>query len=109
MGKAILILSFLLFSVGMHAQIDSNEIIAKPEKVKVFPNPASNILNILGLQNSDNATILISDIYGNTVLQHQWQIKNRALNIPVAALSKGIYMISIQSEEQTIQTKFYKQ
>ncbi|MFH6602421.1 T9SS type A sorting domain-containing protein [Maribacter algicola] len=80
----------------------------KTEKVKVFPNPATNVVNVLGLSNSLKADIIVSDIYGNIVLQHQWQIKNQALNLPISNLEPGIYMISIRSQEQHIKTKFYK-
>ena len=78
------------------------------QKVKVFPNPADNVVNILGLINSDKADIQISDVYGNVVLRHQWRIKNNALNIPIVNLSSGIYIVTIISHEQKIQTKFYK-
>jgi len=79
------------------------------EKIKVFPNPATSVINILGLKDAPKASILISDVYGNTALHYQWEIKNNALNIPIADLEKGIYMISIQSQEQQIKTKFYKE
>lgn len=78
------------------------------EKITIFPNPATNVINVLGLKNTRNAIILISDLYGTTLLNHQWEIKNNALNIPVANLEGGIYLLSIQSEEQNIKTKFYK-
>ncbi len=80
----------------------------QPEKVKVFPNPATNVVNVLGLLNSMKADIVVSDIYGNIVLKHQWQIKNKALNLPISNLEPGIYMISIRSQEQHVKTKFYK-
>ena len=79
------------------------------KKVKVFPNPATNVVNILGLKNSRRAEISISDSYGNTVLEHRWAIKNNALNIPITSLNSGIYIVTIRSQEQQIQTKFYKQ
>lgn len=78
-------------------------------KVKVFPNPATNVVNILGIKNSNRAEIQIIDAYGNAVLQHRWAIKNNALNIPVTSLDSGIYIVTIRSEEQQVQTKFYKQ
>lgn len=78
------------------------------QKVKVFPNPATNVVNILGLKNSDRADIIISDVYGNSHLQYQWQIKTNALNIPIASLNTGIYIVTIISQEQKVQTKFYK-
>ena len=91
------------------AQSDSGTKPEVIEKIKVFPNPATNVINVLGLQNSDEALIRVSDIYGNTLLQHRWEIKNNALNIPVAHLEKGIYLIAIQTETYKVQTKFYKQ
>ncbi|WP_281542306.1 T9SS type A sorting domain-containing protein [Maribacter aestuarii] len=91
------------------AQSDSGTIPVVSENIKVFPNPATNVINVLGLQNSNKAFISISDIYGNTLLQHQWEIKNNALNIPIAPLERGIYLITIQTEAYSFQTKFYKQ
>ncbi len=87
---------------------DTNELNSN-EKIKVFPNPATNIINVLGLQNSSSSLIKVLDVYGNTVLEHRWAIKNNAVNIPIANLEKGIYLISIRANERTIQTKFYKQ
>lgn len=81
----------------------------KTQKVKVFPNPATNVVNILGLQNSNRAAILITDAYGNAMLEYHWEIKNNALNIPVTSLNSGIYIVTIRSVEQQVQTKFYKQ
>ena len=81
----------------------------KTQKVIVFPNPATNVVNILGLHNSSRAAISITDTYGTLVLQHRWEIKNNALNIPITSLNSGIYIVTIRSEEQQVRTKFYKQ
>lgn len=78
------------------------------QKLKVFPNPATNVVNIFGLKNSNKADIIISDVYGSIQLKHQWRIKNNALNIPIARLNSGIYIVTISSQEQQIQLKFYK-
>ncbi len=110
MKKYIILTLFLFLFVGT-GLAQSNEILnaVQSEQIKVFPNPATSIINVLGLQNSKSAAIVVSDVYGNVVLQHNWEIKNKALNIPVANLQKGIYVIFIQSSEQNVQTKFYKQ
>ncbi|MUH38077.1 T9SS C-terminal target domain-containing protein [Zobellia amurskyensis] len=79
------------------------------KKVKVFPNPASNVVNLLGLKNTAKANISIMDIYGNTVLSHQWEIRRNAISIPVSSLDSGAYIINIHSNEEKICTKFYKQ
>ncbi|KAG1657601.1 DNA polymerase I [Nymphon striatum] len=78
------------------------------KKIKVFPNPATNVVNVLGLINSSRATIIVSDISGNEVLAHQWAIRNNAVSIPVPNLNSGIYVVRIESKEQRVQTKFYK-
>ncbi|MFX0555496.1 T9SS type A sorting domain-containing protein [Maribacter sp. CXY002] len=78
------------------------------EKVTIFPNPATSVINILGLKNTSQASIIITDIYGSTVINYKWEIKKNALNIPIANLNQGIYLLSIKSEEEVIQKKFYK-
>lgn len=78
------------------------------QKIKVFPNPATNVVTIFGLKNSAKAKIHILDAYGNLMLEYQWAIKNNALNIPIARLRAGIYIVSIISAEQKVKTKFYK-
>jgi len=108
--KRILFLFFFAFTLSFTAQAQREEgktVVA--QKVKVFPNPATNVVNVLGLQNSERAEIVVSDAYGNIALQHRWGIKNNALNIPISGLDAGIYIITIRSKEQQVQTKFYKQ
>ncbi len=77
-------------------------------KIKVFPNPATNVVNVLGLKNTPKADIVISDIYGNTVSAYQWAVRRNALNIPISTLEPGAYSITIFSEDQRVRTKFYK-
>ena len=109
MKKLVLILGLFFLTVSGRSQEGSPEQTAAQNKIKLFPNPATNVINVLGLENSARADILISDVYGNPVLQHQWRIKNNALSIPVAHLEKGVYLIIINSLEQKVRTKFYKQ
>ena len=110
MKNYIYTLLVLLSFVGtVKAQYDNSLPTEPNKKIKVFPNPATNIINVLGFLNSMNAIIIVSDVYGNSVLKHHWEVKNNALNIPIANLKKGIYLISIVSKEQHVQTKFYKQ
>lgn len=112
MKKAFYTLFLLLFCAFGLAQTDeTNSSWTEThtiQKVKVFPNPATNVVNILGLKNSSKADILVSDIYGNIALNHQWRIKNNALNIPISTLETGIYVVKIHSQEQNITIKFYK-
>lgn len=114
MKKLLIIVFLLLGSQLSHSQ--STETLSIPgekekvaeQKIKVFPNPATNVVNILGLQNSSKANITISDISGNIMLQHKWAIRNNSLSIPIPNLNAGIYVVRIESDEQKMQTKFYK-
>jgi len=110
MTKVPACLFFLVLStLCLNAQQDVNSVDRNYQsEIKVFPNPATNVVNLLGLKNSSKADILISDISGNIIQQYRWEIRNNALNIPIATLNPGIYIISISSKEQSLQTKFYK-
>ncbi|WP_373518882.1 T9SS type A sorting domain-containing protein [Pricia sp.] len=116
MKKYFSLLLLLTITLIGNAQSDTSESepTAKTQravepKVKVFPNPATNVVNVLGLRNTEKADIIISDIYGNTVSSHQWAIRRNALNIPIATLRPGAYIIRVHSDEQQVRTKFYKQ
>ena len=100
--KKIIFLLALILSFTAMAQEET-------EKVKVFPNPAIHIVNVLGLVNSPTSHISITDIHGNTVAFHQWEIKNNSVNLPVSKLDPGMYLISIRSSAQNVRVKFLKQ
>ena len=112
MKKTISILVLMFFCAFGFGQVNFDSLAIQEnktiKKIKVFPNPATNVVNILGLINSTKADILVSDVYGNALLKHQWHIKNNAINIPIATLEPGIYMVTIISQEQKVQTRFYK-
>lgn len=100
--RSLLVVIFFFFTLNSNGQSNSNT------AIKVFPNPATNVVNVLGLQNSNTSNITILDTYGNIVLRHTWEIKNNAINIPISSLTSGIYVITIHSKEQQVQTRFYK-
>lgn len=102
--KQFFIILFFAVLCGIEAYAQSNS-----TDIKIFPNPATNVINVLGLKNAPSALISITDMYGNQVISHEWVIKHNALNIPILNLEKGVYLITIQSKQQTVQRKFYKQ
>ena len=112
MKKVLPILILMFFCSVGSAQMRENSTARQEtpsaQKLKVFPNPATTVVNILGLKNSTKADIIISDVYGSIQLKHHWRIKNNALSIPIASLNSGIYIVTISSQEQQIQTKFFK-
>ncbi len=91
-----------------HKGISTSQETEKP-KIKVFPNPASHTVNVLGLENSNQATISLTDLSGNTLQEYRWAIQNNAISLPIADLVPGIYRIRIRSGSQEISVKFFKQ
>jgi hypothetical protein len=74
--------------------------ILDPAKIKIYPNPAKEFVNI-ELDNevfSGMATFTVYDITGNQVLSTQLDVKN--INIlDVSALKNGNYILNIRNEK----------
>ena len=73
--------------------------IANGEMVKVFPNPANNMLTVLFPDNPQNYYVKMMDAIGETVLETQSNI------IDVENIREGIYFLNIESERYTIVKK----
>ncbi len=82
---------------GTFASVDQpNEV-----EISVYPNPASEIININGLSGSDNIVVNIIDLQGRTVLSNRVNGSNNSIDIN--NLSPGHYLIQItQDEEESI-------
>ncbi|WP_052958674.1 leucine-rich repeat domain-containing protein [Maribacter thermophilus] len=75
----------------------------------VSPNPVTaDEANIIGLKNSDKATISITNTGGNLLKSLTLPIENGSLKVPVTYLPTGLYYINIKSKEQDVQTKLIK-
>ncbi|WP_411030040.1 T9SS type A sorting domain-containing protein [Spongiimicrobium sp. 3-5] len=108
----ILLTSALSFSGFSQSPITSDikngkEVSVKPN-IKVFPNPATNVVHVLGLEDAPKAQITIMNMSGNSVMELRWEIRDNSLSIPIANLGPGIYTITIISKEQRIRKRFYK-
>lgn len=67
--------------------------------IKVYPNPVKDILNI----NAEVKKITVRDITGKVVLLSETQ-----QNINMAHLSKGVYLLQVQTAEGLIEKKVMK-
>jgi hypothetical protein len=81
-----------LFNSSTSNVVDANENI----DLKVYPNPASNRINIQSNFQLINAEYIISDLFGNTILQGK--IMNENTNIEIANFSKGIYLLTVKND-----------
>ncbi|OGU59606.1 MAG: hypothetical protein A2X64_04315 [Ignavibacteria bacterium GWF2_33_9] len=76
--------------------------------VKLYPNPASNYLNMEIPETWDgiNLTVKIFDIAGNEVMNAGVQRNMNYLNLPLDYLPNGNYLISISDGKNTVQDMF---
>jgi Secretion system C-terminal sorting domain len=76
-------------------------------KVNVYPNPVANQLTVD--YSMDNVVVqtyvAIRDILGKTVYFQKLIVSNNSINIDLAGVTTGIYILSIQSEGKTMFTK----
>jgi hypothetical protein len=76
-----------------------------PANIKVFPNPANNVLNIEGLDGAEE--IEISGITGEVILSEKLQ--NEKSNVDVNALGSGIYFVKVKKNGYSASARFVKE
>jgi hypothetical protein len=74
---------------------------------EIFPNPANNVLNIrFGKLPTDKTTIEVLDIIGQTVYTDS--VRDQDMAIDVSNLSKGNYILKLQSGTDIVTERFIK-
>ncbi len=73
----------------------------------IFPNPAKEVLNIAAKNGMDIKGIQITDLNGRIVKSAAVQTQPEA-QINIADLSAGAYFVSVQTNEGTTTSKFFK-
>ncbi len=73
----------------------------------IYPNPASDVLNVSFDNLSETATVRIISISGAEVYNSKATSKTFGIN--VNGLSKGLYIISIADENRVVNHKFIKE
>ena len=92
---------FVSFTTGI---IENNN---KP--INIYPNPATSKLtiNLQQLTKLQNTTVSIYDVQGKLLLQQNITQPQTELNI--ASLAKGIYVVKINNDTNSMQSKFVKE
>ena len=70
-------------------------------EVSVYPNPASEIVNILNNNNLNISSVEIIDLIGRTVL-----LSEKAENINISELPEGQYFVRITGETTIVKKLF---
>ena len=75
------------------------------DQFSIFPNPAKNILNVVGLENVKQVSLL--DVTGKAVY-NSTIIENNKLMIDLTNVSKGMYFLQVQTENNIESHKVIK-
>ncbi len=77
--------------------------------ISIYPNPASDFVNIENLPSNagNNTTVSVYDNNGHLALQQLTQ--QSTLNINISQLSHGMYFMRIESSDGIIEKKFVKE
>ncbi len=77
-------------------------------QVKVYPNPAKDILSIESNFKGEMLDININDIAGRKILQMTKQ-NNKLIDLPIAHLKAGIYLLKISDGVTSVSKKIIKE
>lgn len=72
----------------------------------VYPNPASNVVNIKSSTNSSIENISIVDLNGRTVKNNA--VSGNEVQVNISDLSAGVYMMNISSDQGSVTKKIVK-
>lgn len=72
----------------------------------VYPNPATNVVNIKSSVNASIQTVSITDLNGRTVKTNT--VSGNEAQINISDLASGVYMMSINSDEGSVTKKIVK-
>jgi hypothetical protein len=76
--------------------------------LKIFPNPASSQINLSFDNSFENASLKITSILGQTVLEKQ-NISGNNFSFDVSNLSNGTYLVQVKDGSSRSTSKFIKQ
>jgi len=81
--------------------------VKKPE-FKLFPIPATDVLYLKSVKNLGNGHLEIYNVIGKKVLEMNFSSANQNIEIPVATLPKGNYIIRVSNGKQVVSKSFIK-
>ena len=95
-------LYFLHSNIGLQNKITTKELIMYPNPTKI-----KLIINLQQPSNLQNSTVYIYDLQGQMLMQHSIQQQQTELNI--SQFTKGIYIVKVYNEKETLVSKFIKE
>ncbi|WP_428743057.1 leucine-rich repeat domain-containing protein [Tenacibaculum sp.] len=75
--------------------------------ITLYPIPVTNYLNISGV--TDNtAMVTVRSLEGATVLSTKLDVYNGVAKLPMDTLATGMYLVTVTTSTQTVNTKIFK-
>lgn len=82
--------------------------IATTEEFSIIPNPATEIVELQGLELNDNALLTITDMKGKTVASIALPSIGYNYQMNVASLSSGVYVVTVINGKTRYVSKLVK-
>lgn len=93
------------FSVELSNCTGINENYDLSGLLKVYPNPAHDVLNIELQQGAGNYNVILTNILGQKVLEQKLSASGEAATLNLATQTKGVYFLTIEVNKQKVTRK----
>ena len=109
-GRLNVFNSMQLMAQHYNCDIGINELTAGNQNVFVYPNPASDLLNVV-VKNPKpiSAVLSVKNILGQTVITKNISAQMRDISIDVSRLQRGVYFLSLNTEERQSVVKWTRE
>jgi len=111
MKKAVhILISIMLLGAAVNAQ--PKPVVAKPPSVRVYPNPAQDILylDIKGTNAAGIVTIKIMNLEKGSIMEEvESTVDLQFLAVNVSALPRGIYIVKVSTGRGEVSSRFIKE
>ena len=78
---------------------------ALESQINVYPNPSNGKFNIEVPQSFNIALLSVCDLMGKEIYSQNFSGQNSKYLLDLNGLSKGIYLLKIESKDQTVSKK----
>ena len=79
-----------------------------PLKVKSYPNPVENVLNISVSGSELSTTYVIRVLLGKVIIEKTVENGDFSVNVNMNGLSRGVYVLTISNNKESISQKIIK-
>jgi len=84
-------------TMGNYSFRNINPMVTNKEKIILYPNPSSDVLNIIAEEETDYSIV---DIYGRTLIKNI--IKKGKTMVDISSLAKGVYLLKTSSDTMPV-------